>query len=356
MLRNNVPLVKYLVPVASRHAHEPPAPVLRAARCLALGSIDDVVITTVPDPEPGPGQLVVRVAAASVNHPDVLLIEGRYQVRIPPPFIPGSEFAGTVISVGAGVAGGPLVGDRVTGSAITGAFAEQVLVDAANVRVLPAGVELQAAAGFGVAYSTAHHALVTAAHVQAGEWVVVLGAAGGVGLAAVDLGRHHGARVVAVASTEAKRAAAIEAGAEVVLGPMAPRDLKDALKEATGGGTAVVIDPVGGHSSEAALRGMRPGGRFVVVGFASGVIPSFATNLLLVKAITVHGLDLRHVHEADPAAAAAAGVALFADLAAGRLRPRVDRTFALEETVAAMRVVADREVVGKVLVLPGAGR
>ncbi len=197
---------------------------------------------------------------------------------------------------------------------------------------------------------------MTAAQLRAGEWVVVLGAAGGVGLATVDLARHLDARVVAVASTEAKRTAATDAGAEMVLGSMDPRDLKDALKEATGGGANVVVDPVGGESSEAALRALRPGGRFLVVGFASGEIPTFATNLLLVKGITVHGLDLRHIHVADPAGAATSGDALFADLAAGRLRPRVHRAFPLEETVAALRVVADRQAIGKVLVLPGADR
>ena len=244
---------------------------MRAARCLEYGPPSSVVVVDVPDPVAAEGEVVVDVAAAAVNFPDVLLVADRYQVHVPVPFTVGSEFAGTVRSLGPGV-DHLSVGDRVAGSALFGAFAEQVVVAASSLRPVDAAVDLATAAASGVAHCTAYHALRSVARVRPGEWVVVLGAAGGVGLAAVELAALLGARVVAAASTADKVALCLGRGAEagVVYGD---EDLKERVKELTGGGAQVVVDPVGGPMAEQALRALGWGGRFVTVGFASGRSP-----------------------------------------------------------------------------------
>ena len=328
---------------------------MRAARCLALGPVDDLVVVDVPDPVPGPRDVLIEIEAAGVNFPDALLVQGRYQVVLEPPFTPGSELAGRVLAVGPDVGdGGPAVGDRVYASMFFGAFAERAVVDAAAVRVVPDGVEAGAAAAFGVTYVTAYHALHTVARVQPDEWVVVLGAGGGVGMAAVDLAKAAGARVVAAASSPAKLEACTAAGADVVV-DYSQGDLKAAIREATGG-TDVVIDPVGGSYTEPATRTLRPGGRLVVVGFASGTIPALPLNLVLLKGITVQGVDLRQLLSSDPELPGRAMGELLAMLADGRLSPHVHATYALDDVVEALRVVTDRQVIGKVLVAPGSAR
>ena len=206
------------------------------------------------------------------------------------------------------------------------------------------------AAASQVTYTTAFHALHTLGQVQAGQWVVVLGGAGGVGMAAIDLARDAGARVVAAASTPEKLEACRDVGAEVVV-DYVHDDLKQAIKDATGG-AHLVIDPVGGPHSEAALRALRPGGRLIVVGFASGEVPSIPLNLVLVKGVSVHGLDLRQLHVADPDLNAGTLPALLDLLAEGRLHPRIDRRFSLDEVVAALHCVADRQAIGKVVIHP----
>lgn len=321
-----------------------------------LGSVDDVAVEEIPDPVPGPGEALVRVRAAGVNFPDVLLVEGRYQVRLDPPFTPGSEFAGEVIRVesagedrsagGAGLSPGTMV----CGAGFTGAFAQLVTAPVASLTMVPPNVAVDVAAGFQVTYTTAFHALHTLGHVEAGEWVVVLGAAGGVGMATIDLARAAGARVLAAASTPAKLAACQEAGAEVVV-DYTREDLKAAIKAATDG-AHLVVDPVGGAHTEAALRALRPGGRLVVVGFASGAIASVPMNLVLVKGVSVHGLDLRHVTVGDPGLQSRTLATLFDRLAAGHLHPRVDRPYALDQVVPALQRVAGREAIGKVVVVP----
>ena len=252
---------------------------MRAAVCKEYGEPETVTVDELASPVPGPGEVVVRVAAAAVNFPDVLFVADRYQVSVPVPFTPGSEFAGEVVTVGDGVTD-LTVGQPVFGSVMVGAFAEEVLVAASSLTPAPDGVELQAAAGFGVAYGTAYHSLRSVGRVQPGEWVAVLGAAGGVGLAAVDVAAALGARVVAVASTEEKRAVCLDHGAEAAIDPAI--DVRDGLREATGGaGVDVIIDPVGGPLAERALRAGRWGGRFVTVGYASGEIPRIPLNLVL---------------------------------------------------------------------------
>ena len=243
---------------------------MRAAMCREWGPPEGVTVEEVADPSPGPGQVVVGVEAAAVNFPDVLIVANQYQVSVPAPFTPGSELAGTVLEVGDGVEG-LAVGDGVFGSVMVGAFADRVAVPATSLTRRPDGVAGRAAAGFGVAYGTAHHSLRSVADVQPGEWVAVLGAGGGVGLAGVDVAHALGAKVVAVASTEEKREAARAHGADVVVDPAS--DIRDPLKEAGGGGVDVVLDPVGGPLSERALRACRFGSRFVTIGFASGEIP-----------------------------------------------------------------------------------
>jgi NADPH:quinone reductase len=325
---------------------------MRAARCHAYGPPDDLVLEEVPDPVPGPGEALVEVSAAAVNFPDLLIISGSYQVRWPPPFVPGSEFAGTVAAVGDGVTE-VAPGDRVCGSAAVGAFAQRLAVPAAALWPVPAGVPLADAAAFTVAYRTAYHALRTVAEVGAGEWAVVLGAAGGVGLAAVDVAGQLGARVVAVASTARKRAVCRARGADVVLDAGAG-DLKEQLKEVTSGGADVVIDPVGGRCTEQAVRACRWGARFVVLGFASGEIPRLPLNLVLLKGVTVTGFEVRTFAGHRPAQAARDRQELAALYAAGRIRPHIGARYPLDEVADALRLVAGRGAIGKVLVDIGA--
>ncbi len=231
-----------------------------------------------------------------------------------------------------------------------GAFAELIAMPLERLTKVPAGVAPEMAASAQVTYTTAFHALHTLGQVQAGQWVVVLGGAGGVGMAAIDLARDAGARVVAAASTPDKLQACRDVGAEVVV-DYVHDDLKQAIKDATGG-AHLVVDPVGGPYSEASLRALRPGGRLIVVGFASGEVPSIPLNLVLVKGVSVHGLDLRQLHTVDPDLNAGTLPALLGRLAEGHLHPRIDRRYELDEVVAALRCVADRQAIGKVVVLP----
>lgn len=321
---------------------------MRAARCLAYGPPDDLRLEEVADPVAGPGEALVEVSAAAVNFPDLLIIGGSYQVRWPPPFVPGSEFAGTVVGVGDGVTE-VAPGDRVCGSVAVGAFAELLAAPAAALWPVPAGVPLADAAAFTVTYRTAYHALRTVAELRAGEWAVVLGAAGGVGLAAVDVARQLGARIVAVASTPRKREVCRARGADVVLDAGAG-DLKEQLKEVTAGGADVVVDPVGGRGTEQAVRACRWGARFVVLGFASGEIPRLPLNLVLLKGVAVTGFEVRTFAEHRPAQAARDRQELAALYAAGRIRPHIGARYPLDALADALRLVAGRGAIGKVLV------
>lgn len=318
-----------------------------AVTCSEYGPPEHLTLTEVPDSEPGPGQVLVRVRAAAVNFPDVLAIAGTYQVREPVPFTPGSEFAGEVISVGEGVTVRP--GDRVFGALPTGAFAEQVVLDAGAVERIPDAVDFAEAAAFGVTYRTAYHALRSVADVREGDWVVVLGAAGGVGIAALDLAVAMKARVVAAASNEQKLELCRSRGADAVI-DYEHEDLRIRVRELTGGGAHAVLDPVGGSYSEAALRSIRRGGVFVTLGYAAGSIPAIPLNLVLLKAITVRGMELRTFPVDFPEAAARDNKELNQLFSDGRIRPFVGARFPLRETAAALRLVADRKALGKVII------
>ncbi|MFE6489065.1 NADPH:quinone oxidoreductase family protein, partial [Streptomyces sp. NPDC057757] len=255
---------------------------MRAARCTEYGPPGGLTVAELDDLRPGPGEVLVRVHAAAVNFPDVLIVANRYQVPAPPPFTPGSEFAGVVAALGAGVTGPP-VGSPVAGAVLTGAFAEQVVVPVASLRQVPDGLDMVHAAAFHVTYATAYHSLVTVGRGTAGEWAAVLGAAGGVGSAAVDVATRLGMRVVAAASSEERLTVARKLGAAAGV-DYVREDLKLRLRELTSGeGAHLVIDPVGGRHAEAALRGLRRGGRFVTVGYADGEIPRIPLNLVLLK-------------------------------------------------------------------------
>jgi NADPH2:quinone reductase len=320
--------------------------------CRAYGPPESLVVEVVPDPVAGPGEAVVRIEAAAVNYPDLLLVADRYQVSVPPPFAPGSEFAGVVETVGEGVTA-VAPGDRVRGGSMVGAFAQRAAVPAAGLDRLPAGADPVAAAAFHVAHSTAYHALRSVGEVAPGQWVVVLGAAGGVGLAAVELAKVLGAKVLAAASSPAKLEVCAARGADALV-DYSTEDLKERVKALTGGGADVVVDPVGGRWSEQALRATRWGGRFVTVGFASGEIPRIPLNLVLLKGVVVKGFEIRTFAQHAPDLAARDGEELHRLLVEGRVTPHVSATYPLEETGAALRSLADRRATGKVVILPWA--
>jgi NADPH:quinone reductase-like Zn-dependent oxidoreductase len=319
---------------------------MRAVVCKAYGPPEDLVIEEVPAPVPAPGQLLVRVRAAAVNFPDVLFIEGKYQIKIPPPFTPGNEIAGDVIAVGDGAPYTP--GQRVAGTTF-GAFAEQALLDASQATLVPDDADYASAAAFGVTYRTAYYALRSTAAVAERDWVVVLGAAGGVGLAAVDLAVALKARVLAAASSPEKLELCRRRGAEATV-DYDREDLKSRIRELTGDAARVVLDPVGGKYSEPALRGLARGGTFVTLGYAAGAIPSIPLNLVLLKDVSVRGMEIRTFASDYPDEAVRDDKELAQLFAAGIVRPYIGARFPLAETAAALRYVADRKVLGKVVI------
>ena len=320
---------------------------MRAAVCSSYGPPEVVKVEEVPSPPLGAGQVRVQVGAAAVNLPDVLIVADEYQVTVPLPFVPGSEFAGVVSEVADGVTEVG-VGDRVLGTAIVGAFAEEAVVATAAVRRIPPGVDGRLAAAFGVAHRTAYHVLRSVAGLQPGDELIVLGAGGGVGLAAVQLGTVLGASVTAVASSEEKLTAAASYGAGRLIDRRSG-DLRQALREALPDGADVVVDPVGGDLSEPALRALRWGGRFVTVGYASGVIPRIPLNLVLLKGVQVLGFQFGAFVTHAPDDAERDERELMELLASGRVAPHIGASFTLDEAAAALRYVADGRAVGKVV-------
>jgi NADPH2:quinone reductase len=321
---------------------------MRAAWCEQHGAPDSVAVATRPIPEPGPGQVRVRVHAGAVNFPDVLIVANEYQIKVPTPFVVGSELAGVVDAIGDGV-DDVAVGARVMGASLVGAFAEYVVVYAAALTPVPPNVDDVHAAAFGVGHRTAHHVLRSIAKVQPGDEVVVLGAGGGVGLATVQLATVLGGRVTAVASTHDKLDAARAYGAAHAISHR-DADLRTALKDALPHGADVVVDPVGGDLAEPALRALHHGGRFVTVGYAAGSIPRIPLNLVLLKGITIAGFEFGAfmTHHADEMQRNEAE--LLALLAEGRATPHVGATFALDDVVSALELVGTGRAVGKVVI------
>lgn len=318
---------------------------MRAAICREHGPPEGVRVEDYTVPPAGPGQVGVRVSTAAVNYPDVLLVADEYQVSVDTPFVPGSEFAGVVDEVGSSGTGFA-VGNRVTGTAMHGAFAQRVVVDASSLSPIPKGIDDVTAAAAGVAHRTAYHSLRSVGRVRSGDELVVLGAGGGVGLAAVQLGVALGARVTAVASSAVKLDAAACYGATRLLDYTAV-DLRAALRENLPEGADVVLDPVGGALSEPALRSLRRRGRFVTVGFASGAIPRIPLNLILLKGVQLVGFQFQDV-PADEFARNE--VELRELLTSERVKPHVGAVFPLDDIAAALRHVRDGRAIGKVLI------
>ncbi len=324
---------------------------MRALVCSDYGPLDRLEVAEVADPVPARGEVVIDVAAAGVNFPDLLIVQGLYQARPELPFTPGAEAAGVVTAVGEGV-DGIAEGDRVVGLGLIGAFAEKWAVPSSSLLPIPPGLGLDEAAGFGLAYGTTYHALVDKAGLRPGETLLVLGAAGGVGSAAVELGKALDATVIAAASTDEKLDFCRELGADEVVN-YSNEDLKARVRELTGGnGADVVYDPVGGELSEAALRATSWGARFLVIGFASGDIPSVPLNLPLLAERSVVGVFWGAWVARNPAASAANFAALAELVAEGKVRPRIAGRFGLEDFGAAFATLSERRALGKVILTP----
>ncbi|MBR7519574.1 NADPH:quinone oxidoreductase family protein [Pseudomonas juntendi] len=323
---------------------------MKAVLCKTLGPAGNLVLEEVASPLPKNNEILLDVQAAGVNFPDTLIIEGKYQFQPPLPFSPGGEAAGVVAAVGE-KAGAFKVGDRVMALTGWGAFAEQVAVPFYNVLPIPASMDFTTAAAFGMTYGTSMHALRQRGQLQAGETLLVLGASGGVGLAAVEIGKAMGARVIAAASNAEKLAVAKAAGADELI-DYSQSSLREEIKRLTNGqGVDVIYDPVGGELFEQAVRGLAWNGRLLVVGFASGTIPQLAANLVLLKGAAVLGVFWGAFAQRQPQDNAANFQQLFAWHAQGKLKPLVSQTYPLAEAGAAIEKLGQRQAVGKLVVL-----
>jgi len=326
---------------------------MKALLCKAWGGPETLVLEDLPSPRPAPGEVVIDVKAAGVNFPDVLIIQNKYQVKPPLPFAPGAELAGVVKEVGAGVSAfAP--GDRVIAMPAWGAFAEECAVRADRVIRMPAGLDFATAAAFTLTYGTSWHALQDRGRLQAGETLLVLGAAGGVGLAALEIGKALGARVIAAASSAGKLAVCRAHGADETI-DYATEDLRARLKAIVGEkGVDVVYDPVGGAYAEAAIRSTGWRGRYLIVGFAAGEIPRIPLNLMLLKGSSLVGVYWGEWTRREPAAAAAAMAELLGWLAEGKLKPLLSGRYPLARAGEALLALAGRQVAGKLVVEPEA--
>jgi len=323
---------------------------MKAVLAKAFGPPEQLVLEEVPPRQAGRGEVVIAVKAGGVNFFDGLIVQGKYQTRPPLPFSPGGEVAGVISSAGQGVTGLE-TGMRVLAFTGHGGYAEEVAVDAASVIPLPAQMDFATAAAFPITYATSYHALKDRGQLRGGETLLVLGAAGGVGLAALEIGKIMGARVIACASSDEKLALAREHGADALIN-YASSDLRERIRELTAGrGVDVVYDPVGGAYAEPALRSLGPGGRYLVIGFASGEIPKIALNLLLLKVVSMVGVFWGAFAKAQPQRNAANLTELLAWYTQGRLRPHVSATFPLERYREALDAVMQRKVLGKVVLV-----
>lgn len=325
---------------------------MRAVVCKEYGPPESLVMEEFEPLKAGKGQVVISVKACGVNFPDVLIIQGKYQFKPPMPFSPGSEIAGVVKEVGEGVDPQRVkVGERVIVFTSWGGFAEEVVVDANRLIPMPDNMDFASASAFVLTYGTAYHALKDRAQLQAGETLLVLGAAGGVGIAAIQLGKLLGARVIAAASTGEKLAACRENGADEVIN-YSTEDLKERVKQLSGGkGVDVVFDPVGGAYSEAALRGMAWKGRFLVIGFAAGDIPRIPLNLPLLKGCSIVGVFWGSFTEREPQHNQQNLQQLLAWYGAGKIKPLVSITYPLNRAAEALNDMMNRRVKGKVVLV-----
>jgi NADPH2:quinone reductase len=332
---------------------------MRALLSTAPGGPETLAIGELPDPVPAPGEVVIAVAAAGVNFPDTLIIEDLYQLRPPRPFAPGGEAAGTIVAVGEGVSGWK-PGDRVMAMTRSGAMAERVAVSQDGLFALPERHGFVEGSALLFTYGTAVHALVDRGHLKAGQTLLVLGAAGGIGIASIEVGKALGARVIAAVSSEEKAEAARAAGADVALiyshAPLdkaASKALADAFKQACGaGGADVVVDPVGGDYAEPALRAIAWEGRYLVLGFPAG-IPAIPFNLPLLKSCDICGVFWGAFAEREPETNRAHIARLLAWWAEGRIGPRIAATYPLERGGEAIAALVARAVIGKVVVTTG---
>ena len=325
---------------------------MKAVVCNAWGLPDTLVVEELPEPAPGPGQVALDVMAAGVNFPDVLIIQGKYQFKPELPFTPGSELSGVVRALGDGV-DHLKVGDKVIAFTAQGAFAQQIVVPAQACMPMPPGMDFDTAAAITLTYGTSHHAVVDRAALKEGETMLVLGAAGGVGLAAIEIGKALGARVIAAASSDEKLAVCREHGADATIN-YSTEDLREAIKAATGGkGPDVIYDPVGGIYAEPAFRSIGWRGRYLVVGFANGEIPKLPLNLTLLKGASLMGVFWGEFAKREPKANMAAMRQLMGWLAEGKIKPRISGRYALADTPSALNDMAARKVTGKVVIQPG---
>ena len=322
---------------------------MKAVLCKAFGPADTLVVEDVSSPEIKKNEVLLDVHAAGINFPDTLIIEGKYQFKPPFPFSPGGEASGVISAVGEKVSH-LKVGDRVMALTGWGSCAEQIAVPAYNILPMPDAMDFTTAAAFSMTYGTAMHALKQRGALQAGETLLVLGASGGVGLAAIEIGKAMGARVIAAASSAEKLEVARQAGADELINYQ-DEDIRERLKTLTKGqGVNVIIDPVGGDMSETVLRSIAWNGRMLVIGFASGTIPSLPANLPLLKGAAVIGGFWGSFAQRQPQDNVANFQQLFAWFAEGKLKPLVSQTFALEDTAQAINTLAARKAVGKLVI------
>ncbi|MDJ0937604.1 MAG: NADPH:quinone oxidoreductase family protein [Kiloniellales bacterium] len=327
---------------------------MRAVVCRELSGPQSLSVEELPDPQPGPGEVAIAVAAAGVNFADTLMVTGKYQEKPELPFTPGLELAGTVTALGPGVTG-VATGDRVIGLVDRGAFAEVALVRADEVYPIPDSMDFDIAAGFPITYGTAHGALVWRADLKQGETLLVHGAAGGVGLAAVEVGKALGAEVIATAGGAEKLEIARAHGADQLI-DYRSEDIRERVKALTGGrGADVVFDPVGGEVFMASLRAVAWGGRLLVIGFAAGKVPEIPANLLLVKNLAVLGLYWGAYRQKGPDLLRAQFETLTRWHAEGRLEPLVSHRLDLAEAAEALDLLLTRKATGKVVLTTGRG-
>jgi NADPH2:quinone reductase len=324
---------------------------MRAILCETWGGPETLAVRDIPDPVAKPGEVLIRIHAAGVNFPDVLIIQKKYQVQPELPFIPGAEIAGEIEAVGDDVAGFK-VGDRVLALCSIGGFAEKIALNAHLCIPIPQHIPYEIAAGFILAFGTSHHALIDRGALKSGETALILGAAGGVGLAAVEIAKARGATVIAAASSDAKLAICRERGADATIN-YTTEDVREAIKTHTEGrGPDIIFDPVGGRYAEPAFRSIAWRGRYLVIGFADGDIPRLPLNLPLLKGASLVGVFWGEFARREPKNQIAMMQDLFEMLATEAIRPLISKTYTLDQVPQALEDMAARKVTGKIVIVP----